>query len=134
MRTNQHQQQGALDMRTTSFPRRPEAVGPARKWAMEEYRRAGGSESQAETCALLVSELVTNAVEYTDGKRVEVRVWTDFRVDVIDSSTEKPEMRGPENDEDEHGRGLVLVQLLSSHFEVTVMEDSKICSFWLDEG
>jgi anti-sigma regulatory factor (Ser/Thr protein kinase) len=113
------------------FPRKPEAVSPARNWAEMVYRLAGGT--QAEVCALLVSELATNAVEYADGERFEVTVWASpLRVDVRDGSLKEPERQKP-GDEDEHGRGLILISELSERFAVTRVDDGKICTFWLKE-
>jgi len=129
MRTDQHYKQGAL-VASSTFPRRDEAVPAARKWAVDKYLRAGGTE--AETCALLVSELVTNAVEYAEGDRFEVAVRASpFSIDVSDGSPKEPERQGP-SDEDEHGRGLILVHALSAHFEVKQIEGGKTCSFWLE--
>lgn len=131
MRTEQHYKQGAFVARA-AFPRKPEAVAPARDWARAMYRREGGT--QFETCALLVSELVTNAVDHAEGDLVEVTLRTSpFSIDVRDGSPKEPEIQGPDDD-DEHGRGLILVSALSSHFEVIPVNDGKICRFWLDEG
>ncbi|MEU1552169.1 ATP-binding protein [Streptomyces scabiei] len=130
MRTNQHHEQGVFVARS-AFPRRPEAVGPARNWAAQVYREwGGGSEEQAEICALLVSELATNAVLHADGERFEVTVWPKHVIDVRDTSTEKPEARASGMN-DENGRGLLLVDALSEEFEVIQVDGGKIVRFRL---
>lgn len=131
MRTEQHQTQDPVVERA-AFPRLPKAVRQARNWARSAYCRAGGG--QSDVCALLVSELVTNAVEHAAGDLVEVTVWcSTLEVDVRDSSPRKPEIRVPDDDA-ESGRGLFLVSELSSHYEVIPLPDGKISRFRLDEG
>ncbi|MEV5989532.1 ATP-binding protein [Streptomyces sp. NPDC052051] len=132
MRTEQHYTQDAFVARV-AFARRPDAVASARDWVREVCRMAGGTPAQVETCELLVSELVTNAVEHAAGERVEVTVWpSPLHIDVRDGSSKEPDIRGPLSDDDEHGRGLLLVSSLSSRFEVIPVEDGKICRFWID--
>ncbi|MFF9310893.1 ATP-binding protein [Streptomyces sp. NPDC014748] len=131
MRTQQHQQQGALVARQ-SFPREPNAVGAARRWTVAAYLQAGGT--QKDTCALLVSELATNAVLHAVGDQFEVAVWDSGVVDVIDASRVRPVIPDRPDDRDEHGRGLILVEALSAHFEVIPFEGGKTSRFRLDEG
>ncbi|AZM50877.1 hypothetical protein DMB38_20380 [Streptomyces sp. WAC 06738] len=134
MRTKQHCKQGAL-VASTAFPRTRRAVGPARDWVRVWCLEVGVTEDRAETSALLLSELATNAVEYAEGDRFEVTLWSaPLSVEVRDGSPKKPERREPSDDEDEHGRGLVLVYALSSHFEVNETDDGKSCRFWLGEA
>ncbi|MEV5264798.1 ATP-binding protein [Streptomyces werraensis] len=130
MRTDQHQLQDALVARTT-FPCRPDAVSPARCWAQQVYCQAGGTEP--ETCALLVSELATNAVQHAGGERFEITVWSSLAVDVADGSPEKPVPRVASDDQ-EDGRGLLLVTALAEYFEVIPTEDGKISRFRLPEA
>ena len=68
--STKQQQQGALVARS-AFPRQEKAIGPARDWATKAYRLAGGTPDQAETCALVVSELATNAVLHAEGARFD---------------------------------------------------------------
>lgn len=132
MRTDQHQEQGEV-MARSAFPRSPEAVGQARTWAAQAYRRvAGGSAAQAETCAFLVSELATNAVLHAEGKRFEVTVWPTCVVEVRDGSNKKPEAR-VSGAEDENGRGLFLIHALSEEFEVIPLNNGKIVRFRLSK-
>src|SRR4051812_46160350 len=105
----------------------PSAAGRARaytRWALRTWRL----ETMIETAELLVSELVTNAVKATGGlngscgagrreagspiylclstfsEKLLIEVW--------DRSDESPHRRTA-SDDDENGRGLVLVQALS---------------------
>lgn len=130
MRSQQHQQQGAFVARSV-FPCTAEAVRPARDWAASVLRQAGGgTELQAETCALLVSELATNAVLHAEGERFEVTVWPECTIDVRDGSRKEPESRFP-GDGEEGGRGLLLVTLLAQKYEVILTDDGKISRFRL---
>ncbi|WP_369042258.1 ATP-binding protein [Streptomyces sp. Midd1] len=130
MRRDQHQEQGAFLARS-AFRRRPDAVKVARSWAATVVQQvAGGTEAQALTCELLVSELATNAVLHAQGALFEVTVWPECVVDVRDGSREKPESRVSEDD-DENGRGLTLVTALSEKFEVIPTADGKIVRFQL---
>lgn len=133
MQTDQHHEQDEL-MARSKFPRSPEAIGPARVWATRAYRRvAGGSEAQAETLALLVSELATNAVLHTVGANFEITVWPEHVIEVRDYSREKPAARVA-GDDDEGGRGLTLVTALSKEFEVIPVDDGKIIRIRLYSG
>ncbi|MFM9446241.1 ATP-binding protein [Streptomyces acidiscabies] len=118
-------------MTRSVFPRIPQAIPAARKWAVRQYENAGGK--QPDLCALLVSELATNAVEHAEGDRFEVTVWASLKVEVKDFSPKLPEPQIP-TAEDENGRGLFLVSELASHFEVVPVPDGKISAFQLDEG
>ncbi|MFD8354508.1 ATP-binding protein [Streptomyces coelicoflavus] len=129
MRTDQHQQKIAFVDRR-SFPRLPAAVGAARDWAARTLTQTGGTEEQAFTCALLVGELATNAVQHAAGESFEVTVWSSGAVDVRDGSFTKPEARSS-GEEDEDGRGLQLVVGLSRHVELIQLSDGKIIRFWL---
>nr|WP_241265432.1 ATP-binding protein [Streptomyces boncukensis] len=68
----------------------------------------------AENVVLAVSELVTNAVEHGEGD-VALRVQcadNELHVAVTDGSTALADLRSPE-DEDDSGRGLLLVAVLA---------------------
>lgn len=129
MRTEQHHEQDVFVARSV-FPREAEAIGPARDWAANVLRGDGGTEEQAKTCALLVSELATNAVLHAAGARFEVTVWPECVIDVRDGSHKEPEMRHS-GATDENGRGLLLVNVLSKEFQVIPVEDGKISRFRL---
>ncbi|MGP2440920.1 ATP-binding protein [Streptomyces sp. JW3] len=129
MHTEQHHRQDVFAEKN-SFPRLPAAVGLARDWVSRAFLRVGGTEEQAFTCALLVSELATNAVLHATGEHFEVTVWPSGAVDVRDGSFSEPEPRSSGED-DEGGRGLQLVAGLSRHVELIPVSDGKIIRFWL---
>lgn len=95
----------------------------ARGWDLDEL---------AEVLALLVSELVTNAVVHADSAG-EVRVAElddGVRVSVADGSTRSPTV--PEVDlTSNSGRGLRLVQDLTDAWGIEVLEDGKVVWFEL---
>ncbi|PWG14593.1 hypothetical protein DF268_04710 [Streptomyces sp. V2] len=100
------------------------------KWAVRAYERAGGK--NPDLCALLVSELATNAVEHAEGDRFEVTVWASLVIDVKDASPKIPEPQRPHLHE-KHGRGLLLISELASEFRVFPVPDGKISTFRIDE-
>ncbi len=74
-----------------------------------------------EDAAVIVSELVTNAVRYGDG-RVEVQVWPGprvLRIEVADGSHQLPQLVTPGPDA-EGGRGLQVVGALATRWGVLV--------------
>ncbi|MCX2968227.1 MULTISPECIES: ATP-binding protein [Streptomyces] len=73
-------------------------------------------EDHAADAALLVTELLTNAFQHTEGSDVGLRVTltpAHLRIEVADGSPRRPHVRqaGPD---DEGGRGLLLVQALAT--------------------
>ncbi|WP_232789008.1 ATP-binding protein [Streptomyces odonnellii] len=91
--------------------------------AREELRKtlAGWGLSELEECAVLVlSELLTNALEHACGDRagVETRFVArpcGLRIEVCDASPKWPEQREPEQG-DVNGRGLGIVEALSDQW------------------
>jgi anti-sigma regulatory factor (Ser/Thr protein kinase) len=74
----------------------------------------------ADNIVLVVSELVSNAVEHGEGD-VGLRVQypdNDVRIEVTDGSPTPARMR-PAGDDDESGRGLLLVTVLARKWGVT---------------
>ena len=71
------------------------------------------------TAQLLTSELFTNALDHADGAITMsvVRSDDDLRVEVTDHAEGSPVVR-PVDLEDEHGRGMVLVEALASAWGV----------------
>ncbi len=114
----------------------PASVGLARR-SVEEALTAWGldvSEDLVTTMALLVSELVTNAVRYASGNAVELltrrgpgALW----VEVGDADTRVPRLRHAAP-EDEGGRGLALVQALATSWGSRSTLDGKVVWFRLD--
>ncbi|MFD8379349.1 ATP-binding protein [Streptomyces sp. NPDC059679] len=76
------------------------------------------SASRSSTEALLLSELVTNAVQHArvpPGREIEVRYELSssrLRIEVADASDEQPQQRTAD-DNDERGRGLLLADALA---------------------
>jgi anti-sigma regulatory factor (Ser/Thr protein kinase) len=119
------------------MPALPRTVGEARsytRWLLNTWRL----ESMADTIELLVSELVTNAINATgvtdedvDLRRLLGKVKPIYlclsartetvKVEVWDSSNRPPRKRAT-TDEDEDGRGLMLVQALSKEWGTEVLE------------
>ena len=92
----------------------PSSVARLRRFAVEACQ-AHGSRVDCDVVALLVSELATNALIHGAGDvRLRVLV-TDpgVRVEVLDGSDRPPTQRSA-GDSDEGGRGITLVDALSS--------------------
>jgi anti-sigma regulatory factor (Ser/Thr protein kinase) len=98
-----------------TFPCEPETARRARRLVSATLDTWGIGE-MADTGALIVSELVGNAVRHTPCRliRVSVRHVTNdlVRIGVTDKSHALPKM-GPVAGGDETGRGLVLIDALS---------------------
>ncbi|GAB3979194.1 hypothetical protein GCM10029978_073920 [Actinoallomurus acanthiterrae] len=113
------------------MPALPHAVGKARqyaRWLLDTWKLA----SMTDTVELLVSELVTNAINATGvtdvpedinqlvGKVQPIYLCVSVRpeavlIEVWDCSSTRPRQRVAADDEEE-GRGLVLVQALSKEW------------------
>ncbi|GAA2284088.1 hypothetical protein GCM10010149_31800 [Nonomuraea roseoviolacea subsp. roseoviolacea] len=95
------------------FPARPDQVGRARRLVRRKLA-AWGHSAQSEIAELLVSELVSNAMEHAYGP-VGVSLSEEdglLRVEVEDSDPELPQVRLSRR-HDERGRGLQLVDMLA---------------------
>jgi hypothetical protein len=94
--------------------------------------RGWGLAEQAETAELLVSELVTNAVRHARGPlRLTIHRREDtLRFEVEDADPARPEMRET-GDEDETGRGLQLLELLSGAWGTDHTPTGKVVWFEL---
>jgi anti-sigma regulatory factor (Ser/Thr protein kinase) len=119
------------------MPALPRTVGQARsytRWLLGTWRL----ESMADTVELLISELVTNAINATGitdedpdysrlvGKVKPIYLCLSTRgetllIEVWDTSS-RPPLRRAAADEDEDGRGLLLVQALSKEWGCEVLE------------
>jgi anti-sigma regulatory factor (Ser/Thr protein kinase) len=95
------------------------AVPEARR-ELRELLRHWGKPGRSEIAELLTSELVTNALVHTDDDAVLTAVVAPggLRVEVRDFVARRPELHAPDNDEDTHGRGLVLVESLADAWGV----------------
>ncbi|CAM5579157.1 MULTISPECIES: ATP-binding protein [Streptomyces] len=94
-----------------NLPRAPESAAAARH-LVSEALSAWGLAELAEDGALIVSELVTNAVQHARSRSVRVTITrlepARVRIGVVDKSGKVPWLQEP-GGADEGGRGLVLV-------------------------
>ncbi|MEY9968587.1 anti-sigma regulatory factor (Ser/Thr protein kinase) [Streptacidiphilus sp. MAP12-16] len=111
----------ALDADQTaawSLPNRPEAVARARKLTAAQLATWGLAdlEDLTDSTALIVSELVTNAVRYAEGP-IELRLIRDRTLicEVTDDSSTAPHLRRA-HDSDEGGRGLYITAQLTERW------------------
>ncbi|MBC9717998.1 NTP transferase domain-containing protein [Streptomyces sp. TRM66268-LWL] len=118
------------------LPRQPASAGAARHAIVERLTAHGvvRDGDVRDALRLVVSELVTNAVCHTVGDEVVVAVAADrhrVRVEVGDLCSALPRRREPEA-EDEHGRGLLLVEALAARHGVSPTAEGKRCWAELD--
>jgi anti-sigma regulatory factor (Ser/Thr protein kinase) len=99
---------------TQDLPRRPQSAAEARR-LVRLALGAWGLEELADTCALVVSELVGNAVRHTRSRTLRLAVTRPepgaVRIAVTDTSHARP-VRAEPGAEDLRGRGLLLVEAL----------------------
>ncbi len=107
----------------------PASVARIRRFAVETSRTAA-PEVDADTVALLVSEVATNALVHGAGKvRVRVRpTGHGLRVEVHDEDSTLPSRRQA-TPMDEGGRGIALVDALSSGWGAETTPDGKTVWF-----
>ncbi|MEU6962438.1 ATP-binding protein [Streptomyces chrestomyceticus] len=99
-----------------TLPRASESAATARR-LVRDALCAWGLEELADDGALIVSELVCNAVQHARSRCIRISVTRPgaarVRISVVDKSTELPELREPGSG-DEDGRGLALVAGLAA--------------------
>lgn len=108
------------------FAPQQETVGLARRLIQRACVAAG---VDSETLELLISEVATNAVQHA-GSYYEVSCIFEcagLRIEVRDFSPALPVVRDAEDD-DEGGRGLLLVDVLADH-HVEKLPDGKVFCF-----
>ncbi|GAA1510911.1 hypothetical protein GCM10009730_14260 [Streptomyces albidochromogenes] len=99
------------------LPGRAEFVAAARRLTRQQLTQWGVGEDTCDTAALIVSELFTNAVLHTASERVVCELRDSdgrLRVAVKDQGRRPTGPRLRHAGDDEHGRGLQLVDTLSS--------------------
>jgi anti-sigma regulatory factor (Ser/Thr protein kinase) len=99
------------------FPARVEFVSSARRLARARLNSWGIGGDVHDTAMLVVSELVTNAVVHTDGHRVGCEILNSvrqLRITVRDQGCAPTGPRVCHVAEEERGRGLLLVEAVSS--------------------
>ncbi|MGW5096588.1 ATP-binding protein [Streptomyces nodosus] len=114
-----------------SLPAMPAAASEARHQAVDAIAGwdAGLGTEVVHTVELLVSELVTNAVQYTGTESVSLVVCLDeaaLRIEVCDTSPVLPQPALPDADS-EGGRGLFLIAALADRYHAEPTETGKRC-------
>lgn len=112
----------------------PASVSRIRQFAVEACRRSAAG-VDCDTVALLVSEVATNALVHGAGE-VRVRVVPQppgVRIEVVDGSTAMPQRRRASSI-DEGGRGIALVEALSTAWGSEASADGKTVWFELAPG
>ncbi|MCO5970356.1 ATP-binding protein [Actinoallomurus soli] len=114
-----------------SLPSSPPSVARARHLTADQLAGWGFAEHR-ETAELLISELITNALQHGVGPiRLNIRFLGGvLRFEVADAGPRYPRMR-PVDDEDEGGRGLHLVESLSSRWGYARATIGKVVWFEL---
>ena len=112
----------------------PASVARIRRFAADACRTTS-PDVDADTVALLVSEVATNALVHGDGLvRVRVRPTADgLRVEVQDGSRVLPSRRRA-TPMDEGGRGIALVDALSSGWGAETVDGGKTVWFEVAAG
>jgi anti-sigma regulatory factor (Ser/Thr protein kinase) len=108
----------AMDRQAAAtFPGSPESVATARRFVRitaAMWRLPGDTLADAELC---MSELVCNAVTHTSSVRVHCRLWSARGVLFVEVDDEDrsdlPELEQVD-DEDEHGRGILLIDTFAT--------------------
>jgi anti-sigma regulatory factor (Ser/Thr protein kinase) len=99
--------------------------------------RDWGFDAIANEAVLVVTELLTNVHEHAEGAcELDIQPMADqLIVRVSDAMTTLPAMRRPSSSA-EAGRGLVLVDTLTDHWETAITDTGKVvtCSFRTPSG
>ncbi|WP_052441303.1 SpoIIE family protein phosphatase [Streptacidiphilus anmyonensis] len=115
-----------------TLPNSPESVGVARRRSAELLRRWGMEGEIVDSTALIVSELVTNAIRYAKGP-VELRLIRGETLvcEVSDGSNTAPQLRRA-LDTDENGRGLFITAQLTQRWGVRPSDRGK--TLWAEQA
>lgn len=105
----------------------PQTGSLARRALRQLLDTARVDRDTSDTAVLLATELVTNAVEHgSGGAHMDATVQEGLiRLEVTDSSTVVPHPNTSVSDLDERGRGLLLIDALSSRWGVQPRPDGK---------
>ena len=105
----------------------PEAVGPARR-AVVRQLEAWGLDDAVDDMQIVASELITNAIRY-GANPVEIRLSIHgacIRLEVIDGNTSDIPQPRQATDEESTGRGMPLIDALTSDWGVDVHDSDKV--------
>ena len=119
---------------TITVPSVPASVASVRRYTVGVCR-AEGLDGLADTAALLVSEVATNALVHGSGD-VQVEAWVEaevLRVEVSDAEPRLPRRRAA-RELDEGGRGLALLDALSTAWGADSRDGGKTVWFTLAGG
>ena len=105
---------------STNLPRSPDSVGAARR--LVNGHTPSLDSQQRQDAALMVSELVTNAVRHTRSGRLAMVLYLEadggwLRIEVHDADPHEPRQRQP-GALDESGFGLLLIEALAGKWGV----------------
>jgi anti-sigma regulatory factor (Ser/Thr protein kinase) len=121
------------------LPNHPESAGRARATTRRALRAAGLPDDHVERAALLVSELVTNAVVHASSDvRIRVRARPVTRIEIEDDSPELPHapsdhpVRTSTDTLEPGGLGISIVSGLASRWGADPRPDGKVVWFELD--
>ena len=117
------------------LPNDPESAGQARATTRRALRAAGLPDDHVERAALLVSELVTNAVVHAASDvRIRVSARPVTRVEVEDDSPRLPKTPSPTAADalEPGGLGLTIVDCLASRWGADPRPKGKVVWFELD--
>lgn len=122
---------GAEQVADWDLPSDPAAVADARKTASRMLSE-WGLEELVFTTELVVSELVTNAIRYSDGP-IRLRLIKERALvcEVFDGGATAPHLRHPRTT-DEGGRGLLLVSQVTQRWGTRFVPDGKI--IWAEQS
>ncbi|MBT2507882.1 ATP-binding protein [Streptomyces sp. ISL-98] len=125
------------DIRRYGFdlPARAECVAAARRLTRDQLTRWGVDDDTCDTAALVVSELFTNALLHTASEHIVCELRDSdgrLRVAVKDQGLRPtgPQLR--QAAEEEHGRGLQLVDAMSSFWGTRDAEDGPGRVVWAE--
>lgn len=113
------------------LPQRAASAGAARAFVASRLRE-WGADDVSDAVVLCVSEVVTNAVVHAaTAAHLSVRLAEGVvRVDVADFGTSAiPSVRKKATTQDTHGRGLLLVDVLTDRWEIVDAPDGKVVWF-----
>ncbi|MEV6112833.1 ATP-binding protein [Streptomyces sp. NPDC052109] len=118
------------------LPARPEAAGTARRVVQDLLTSWGVPRGTRDDAVLVTSELVTNAFVHTAGERITCRLRGTadrIRIEAEDrgGGPALPAARRP-GPEDQHGRGLFLVDALSRAWGVTPVSGRPARVVWAE--
>ncbi|MFJ7962327.1 SpoIIE family protein phosphatase [Streptomyces sp. NPDC096324] len=114
-----------------TFPNNPAIVSMARKAATTQLAHWDVGADLVDNTALIVSELVTNAVRYAKGPiRLRLILGDTLTCEVADDSSTAPHLRRA-LDTDEHGRGLFITAQLTRRWGVRGVSRGK--AIWAEQ-